>query len=361
VWVVNIIFRRFRNVISANKDRYLNFLHLKKTKIITADHLEILLVRLSFFARIFFILLLVYLSLPLLFSIFPETESWTSTLLSWILAPLKSSLKAIVDYLPNLFKVIVIYFVFRYLIKAVRYLFYEIKRENIQISGFHAEWALPTFNILRFILYAFMLVIVFPFLPGSSSPAFQGVSVFLGVLISLGSSSATNNIVAGLVITYMRPFRVGDRVKIGEVVGDVIEKTMLVTRIRTIKNEDITVPNSTVLSSSTVNYSSHTKSQGLIIHYTVTIGYDVPWQQVYGLLTESALKTIHIIEDPKPFVLQTSLDDYFISYQINAYTKEANKQAAIYSNLLENIQDVFTKNGIEIMSPSYHVVREEKQ
>ncbi|RFM30930.1 mechanosensitive ion channel family protein [Chitinophaga silvisoli] len=360
VWFVNIIFRRFTRFISVNKDKYLNFFRLKKTKIITANHLETLLIRLSFFAKILVIILLVYLSLPLLFSLFPETESWTSTLLSWILAPLKSTLKAVIDYLPNLFKVVVIYFVFKYLIKGVRYLFYEIKRENIQIRGFHAEWAIPTFNILRFILYAFMLVIVFPFLPGSSSPAFQGVSVFLGVLISLGSSSATNNIVAGLVITYMRPFKVGDRVKIGEVVGDVTEKTMLVTRIKTIKNEDITVPNSTVLSSSTINYSSHTKSenQGLIIHYTVTIGYDVPWQQVYELLIEAALKTAYIIKEPKPFVLQTSLDDYFISYQINAYTKEANRQAVIYSSLLENIQDVFNQHGIEIMSPSYHVVRD---
>lgn len=360
VWLVNIIFRRFTRFITANKDRYLKFFHLKNTKIITANHLETLLIRLSFFARILIIILLVYLSLPLLFSIFPETESWTSTLLSWILAPLKSTLKAIIDYLPNLFKVIVIYLLFKYLIKGVRYLFYEVKRGNIQVNGFHADWAVPTFNILRFILYAFMLVIVFPFLPGSGSPAFQGVSVFLGVLISLGSSSAINNIVAGLVITYMRPFRVGDRVKIGEVVGDVTEKTMLVTRIKTIKNEDITVPNSTVLSSSTVNYSSHTKneSQGLIIHYTMTIGYDVPWQQVYQLLIAAALKTVYIEKEPTPFVLQTSLDDYFISYQINAFTKEPNKQAIIYSNLLENIQDVFSQHGIEIMSPSYHVVRD---
>ncbi|RZA04271.1 MAG: mechanosensitive ion channel family protein, partial [Moraxellaceae bacterium] len=201
---------------------------------------------------------------------------------------------------------------------------------------------------------------IFPFLPGSSSPAFQGVSVFLGILISLGSSSAITNIVAGLVITYMRPFRIGDRVKIGEVVGDVMEKSMLVTRIKTIKNEDITVPNSLVLSSSTVNYSSHTKNekQGLIVHYTVTVGYDVPWQQVYHLLVEAALKSEHVQSEPKPFVLQTSLDHYYISYQINAYTKEANKQATIYSNILENIQDVFHEAGIEIMSPSFHVIRD---
>ncbi|RZL44801.1 MAG: mechanosensitive ion channel family protein, partial [Pedobacter sp.] len=212
------------------------------------------------------------------------------------------------------------------------------------------------------LLVVFMLVIIFPYLPGSSSPAFQGVSVFLGILLSLGSSSATSNMVAGLVITYMRPFKVGDRVKIGEVVGDVTEKTMLVTRIRTIKNEDVTVPNSMVLSSSTVNYSSRTKNNepGLILHYTVTIGYDIAWKQVYELLTKAALQTNHIEKEPAPFILQTSLDDFYISYQINAYTLQANLQASIYSNLLENIQDIFNEAGIEILSPQYNVIRKEE-
>jgi len=360
VSVINKWFRRIAEIISLNKEQYLQGLRLKNVKLITADHVENALLRLSTAVRIFVIILIFYLSLPLLFSIFPETEAWTGTLLSWILGPLRSAAKAVVDYLPDLFKVIIIYLIFRYLIKAVRYVFFEIKRGNIQFRGFHADWAIPTFNILRILLYAFMLILVFPFLPGSSSPAFQGVSVFLGILISLGSSSAISNIVAGLVITYMRPFRVGDRVKIGEVVGDVMEKTMLVTRIKTVNNEDITVPNSMVLSSSTVNYSSHTKNekQGLIVHYTVTVGYDVPWQQVYNLLVESALKTVHVLEDPKPFVLQTSLDDFSVSYQINAYTKQANVQGLIYSNLLENIQDVFKQANIEIMSPTYHVVRD---
>lgn len=358
--VLNSLFRKVAGFISANKEKYLNGLRLRSVKLITAVHLESALLKMATVVKILTIILVIYLSLPLLFSIFPETEAWTGTLLNWILGPLRSAAKAIIDYLPDLFKVIIIFLIFRYLLKAIRYAFYEVKKGNIQLRGFHAEWAIPTFNILRFILYAFMLVLVFPFLPGSSSPAFQGVSVFLGILISLGSSSAISNIVAGLVITYMRPFRVGDRVKIGEVTGDVVEKSMLVTRIKTIKNEDITVPNSMVLSSSTVNYSSHTKNekQGLIVHYTVTIGYDVPWQKAYALLIEAALNTIYVIDDPKPFVLQTSLDDYYISYQINAYTREANKQAMIYSNLLENIQDVFGKANIEIMSPSYHVVRD---
>lgn len=360
VAIINKLFRRSAGFISANKEKYLNGLHLRNIKIITPEHLENALLRFNTVIKIVVIILTIYLSLPLLFSIFPETEAWTGTLLGWILSPLRSAVKAIVDYLPDLFKVLVIYFIFKYILKAIRYFFYEIRWGNIQLRGFHADWAIPTFNILRFVLYAFMLVLVFPYLPGSESPAFRGVSVFLGILISLGSSSAITNIVAGLVITYMRPFRVGDRVKIGEVVGDVMEKTMLVTRIKTIKNEDITVPNSMILSSSTINYSSHTKNegQGLIVHYTVTIGYDTPWKQVYDLLIEAALKTAYILEEPKPFVLQTSLDDFYISYQINAYTREANKQALIYSNLMENIQDVFGAAGVEILSPGYHVVRD---
>lgn len=360
IYALNRIFRGVAGFISTNKEKYLNGLRLKKIKIITPDHLATALLKLNTIVKILLIVLIFYLSLPLLFSIFPETEALTGKMLNLILDPLRSAGKATLAYLPDLFKVIVIYLIFRYLLKGIRYFFYEIKLGNIQFKGFHAEWAIPTFNILRFILYAFMLVIIFPFLPGSSSPAFQGVSVFLGILISLGSSSAIGNIVAGLVITYMRPFRVGDRVKIGDVVGDVVEKSMLVTRIKTIKNEDITVPNSMVLSSSTVNYSSHTKNekQGLIVHYIVTLGYDVPWQHVYDLLIEAALKTEFVIQDPKPFVLQTGLEDFNISYQINAYTKEANKQALIYSKLLENIQDVLGKAGIEIMSPNYHVVRD---
>jgi small-conductance mechanosensitive channel len=306
------------------------------------------------------IILVIYLSLPLLFSIFPETEQLTGTLLQWILSPLSAGFNAIINYLPELFTVIVVYFIFKYVVRAVKYFFNEIRRGNIQINGFHRDWAIPTFNILRIILYAFMLVVIFPYLPGSKSPAFQGVSVFLGILISLGSSSAITNIVAGLVITYMRPFKVGDRVKIGDVVGDVLEKTMLVTRIKTIKNEDVTVPNSTVLSSSTVNYSTNTREggQGLIINYSMTLGYDIPWATIHKLMLEGAERTEHILKDPKPFVLQTSLEDFYVSYQINAYIKEANKQAVIYSDLFRNILDVFNEAGVEILSPHYRAVRD---
>jgi len=288
---INRLFARSALLLSSAKDKYTSTLKIRDSRLITPEHLDYLLLRINNIVRILTILFVIYLSLPVIFSIFPETEGWTGTLLGWVLKPIRAALAAVLNYLPDLFTIVVIYLIFKYILKGIKYIFFEIKREHIRIRGFHTDWAIPTFNILRFMLYAFMLVLIFPYLPGSDSPAFQGVSVFLGILFSLGSSSAINNIVAGLVITYMRPFKIGDRVKIGDVTGDIVEKSMLVTRIRTIKNEDITVPNSMVMTSSTVNYSNHTmaEKQGLIVHYTVTVGYEVHWKQVYDLLTEAAL------------------------------------------------------------------------
>lgn len=285
---------------------------------------------------------------------------WTATLLQWILSPAGKALKGIIGFLPDLFSILVIVFIFRYTIKGIKYFEELVEKGQIELRGFHADWAQPTFRILKFLLYAFMLVLIFPYLPGSGSPAFQGVSVFIGILFSLGSSSAIANMVAGLVITYMRPFKIGDRVKIDDITGDVVEKTTLVTRIRTIKNEDVTVPNSTVLLSSTTNYSTNTRApeSGLIMHTTVTIGYDVPWKDMHQALINAAIRTDMILKKPEPFVLQTSLDDFYVSYQINCYTREANQQVNIYSQLHQNIQDCCNEAGIEIMSPHYRNQRD---
>jgi small-conductance mechanosensitive channel len=246
----------------------------------------------------------------------------------------------------------------RYVIRFVKYIFQEIEAEKLVLSNFHSDWAMPTFSIVQFLLYAFMFVLIFPYLPGSDSDIFKGVSVFVGVLFSLGSSSAIANMVAGLVITYMRPFKIGDRIKIDNVTGDVVEKTLLVTRIRTIKNELITIPNSSVLSGNTTNYSVEAIDKGLIVYTTITIGYDVPWPKMHKVLIEAASRTDMIMEDPKPFVLQTSLEDFYVAYQINAYTREASKQALIYSSLHQNIQDVCNENDVEILSPHYRAARD---
>ena len=309
--------------------------------------------------RILVLLLILYFTLPTILKIFPWTEGLADKLFNFVLDPIKLILNSLIDYVPNLFTIAVIVIVIHYLTRGVKFLANEIRLEKLKLTGFYPDWAVPTARLINFILYVFMLVLIWPYLPGSDSAIFQGVSVFLGLLISLGSTSAISNIVSGLVITYMRPFKVGDRVRIGEVSGDIIEKTLLVTRVRTIKNEIITVPNSNILTGSSINYSmSSAESSGLIIHATITIGYDVPWRKVHEMLIEAARKTPHIEESPAPFVLQTSLDDFYVSYQINAYTNAPNSQAMIYSDLFALIQDIFAKNGVEIMSPHYRANRE---
>ena len=231
-------------------------------------------------------------------------------------------------------------------------------KEYSRSPGFYPEWADPTYKIVRFLVLAFSAIVIFPYLPGADSPIFQGVSVFLGVLFSLGSTSAIANVVAGVVLTYMRPFKIGDRVKIADTTGDIIEKTLLVTRVRTIKNVDVTIPNAMVLGSHIINFSSSAKDAGLILHTGVTIGYDVPWRKVHDLLIAAARATPGILKQPGPFVLQTGLDDSYVSYELNAYTDQPNIMANTYSELHQSIQDKFNEARVEILSPRYSALRD---
>ena len=358
IWLTGRFHRKLIFAVRTNKDKYLKDLSYKDYTFLSSEQeFRVVLFVVKIF-RWFVIALLLYIAFPLMFSIFPFTRGWADDLFRLIWSPFKHIFIAVWDYLPNLFSILVIYFVMKYFIRLVRYIFSEIESEKLKITGFHADWAMPTYSIVRFLLYAFMFVLIFPYLPGSDSDIFKGVSVFIGILFSLGSSSAIANMIAGLVITYMRPFKIGDRIKIGEISGDVVEKTLLVTRIKTIKNEEITIPNSSILTGNTTNYSSYAQNVGLIIHTTVTIGYDIPWEKMHQALIDAALKTDMILHEPKPFVLQTSLDDFYVSYQLNAYTKYASSQALIYSGLHQHIQDVCNERGIEIMSPHYRAQRD---
>ncbi|MBZ0201401.1 MAG: mechanosensitive ion channel [Ignavibacteria bacterium] len=344
--------------VEANKERYFKGIKIKNYELFDKERMSLAVLFLLKILKILIILVVSYFFLTILFGIFPTTKGIAETLLGYILNPVGKMWKALVSYLPNLLAIIVIMIVTRYILKFVHFLTKEVESGELTLPGFYSDWAQPTFNIIRVLILAFMFIVIFPYLPGSDSPVFQGVTVFLGILFSLGSSTAISNMVAGIVITYMRPFKIGDRVKIGEVVGDVVSKNMLVTRVRTIKNEEITIPNSNVMSNHTINFSSSAKELGLIMHTTVTIGYDVPWKKVHELLINSATETIGLLNEPKPFVLQTSLDDFYVSYQVNAYTNEANKQATIYSLLHQNIQDKFNESGVEIMSPHYKALRD---
>lgn len=358
IYLINKFFSFSRTYIETRIDKNIRSIKLKDYELLSGSRILQTALWLHNILRISVISLSLYLALPVLFSIFPTTKPWGDMLIHWILSPVKNIFAAALAYLPNLFTILIVFISIRYVVRFVRFLAREIEEGKLVLTGFHTEWAKPTFNIIRFLLYIFMFIIIFPYLPGSDSPVFKGVSVFLGILISLGSSSAISNAVAGLVITYMRPFKIGDRIKINDITGDVVEKTMLVTRIRTTKNEEITLPNSSILSGHTVNYTSTSKELGLILYTTITIGYDVPWRDVHKMLEEAAHRTQLVLKNPRPFVLQTSLDDYYPSYQLNAYVTEVNKQARIYSELHQHIQDVFNENSIEIMSPHYRAVRD---
>lgn len=358
IFVINRFYPKLVATIRSWRGTVIRSVLIQSFEVLNEERIVAMLLSATRVARLILILGLFYFYIPLVLSFFPWTRGMSSQLLSYILTPLEKAGLAFVDYLPNLFYLLVIVIITNYTIKFIGFIFSEVEKQNLTIPGFYHDWASPSFKIARFMVIAFSVVVAFPYLPGADSPAFKGVSVFLGVLFSLGSSSAIANIVAGVILTYMRAFKLGDRVKIADTIGDVVEKTLLVTRIRTIKNVDITVPNAMVLSSHIINYSSTAEETGLILHTTITIGYDAPWRQVHELLIAAARATGNILESPAPFVLQTSLDDFYVSYQINAYTDKPSVMACTYSDLHQNIQEKFNEGGVEIMSPHYSSLRD---
>lgn len=338
---------------------------MKRVRPLTVKYYEVLntrrigIVFLTIFnvLRYFIIFLLLFFCIPILFSIFPETESLAFRIIGYVWNPFVGIVKSVVGFLPKFIQIVVIIICFRYLVKGIRYLMNEIGAGRLKISGFYADWAEPTYFILRVLCYSFMIVMIWPLLPSSNSEVFQGVSVFIGIIISLGSSSIIGNVMAGMVMTYMRPFHVGDFIKYGDTEGFVIEKTMLVTRIRTRKNNVITIPNSSLMTSQTTNYTFSAQNFGLVVHTKVTIGYDVRWQEIRQLLLDAAYATKGLRQHPEPFVLVTALDDYYVEYEVNAYTNQYDKLPLIYSELHHNILDAFHSKGVEIMSPHIYAHR----
>ena len=308
---------------------------------------------------IIFFLLDAYLTLML--GYFAGTREVSGTLSNWFLGRLSAISQQIVSYLPNLVVAAVIGILTYYLIKLNGFFFSEIAAGGLRIRGFYADWANPSAKLVRALILVLAAIIIFPYLPGSKSPAFQGISIFVGVLLSLGSSSAVANAVAGTILTYMRSFQIGDYVEVGTTKGEVVEKTLLVTRICTPKREIVTIPNGAVMNAAVTNYSVQAAQGGVILYTTVSIGYNAPWRRVHELLVEAALATRDILKEPKPFVLETALSDFYVEYQINAYTDQPRYMQRIYSELHQNIQDRFNEAGVEIMSPHYSQLRDGNQ
>ncbi len=303
--------------------------------------------------RIAVVLLVIYVFLNFVLGLFPWTRYFAQASLDLVINPLNYLLQSFIDYIPSLFFLIVIYFVIRYLLSFTKAFFHQVDRGHFKVSGFDAEWALPTYRIVRVLIIILTIVIAYPYLPGSGSEAFKGITILVGVLFSLGSSSLIANMVAGYTMTYRRAFKVGDRVKIGEHVGEVTDVHLLETHIRSLKNEEIVIPNSKILSGEVTNYSTMAGKHGLILHTTVGIGYEVPWRQVEAMLLMAAERTEGLHRKSEPFVLQKALGDFGVTYELNVFCRSAENMVRIYSDLHCNIQDVFNEYNVAIMTPHY--------
>ncbi len=299
------------------------------------------------------ILVGVYAYLHGVLSLFPWTRGFADRLFALLVDPLRILGGGLLGAVPKLVFLLVLFLITRYVLKLIRLFFDRVGAGTVTLSGFEAEWAWPTFRRVRLLLIAFVIIIAYPYIPGSSSEAFKGVSIFIGVLFSLGSSSLIGNLIAGYTMTYRRAFRVGDPIRVGEHVGDVIARRLLVTHLRTPKNEEVVIPNSNILNGEVVNYSSLAMQQGLILHTTVGIGYETPWRQVEAMLLEAAARTPGLLREPQPFVLQKTLGDFCVTYEINAHCGEPQAMNQLYTALHRNILDVFNEYGVQIMTPAY--------
>jgi len=348
------LYRRIRDI----QEDKLPSIRVQSLEIVSGEKIEAGILFLARVSRWVLTGALLLLYFPLVFSFFPATRVLAQRIVGLAWDPLRAAGLSLVGYLPNLFYIGVIVVLTYYGLKVVRMVFTALSHGTLRFPGFYPDWAMPTFSLVRVLGVAFAVILVWPYLPNSDSLAFKGVAGFLGLLLTFGSAGAVSNVVGGVVMIYMRPFQIGDRVRIADTLGDVVERGLLVTRLRTPKNVEVTIPNSMVLGNYIVNYSSTVGEGGVILHTTVTLGYDLDWREVHEAMKEAARRTEGVLEDPAPFVLQTALGDYAVSYELNAYTDQPQSMAQIYSGLHQNLQDALAEAGIEILSPVYHALRD---
>lgn len=353
IYFINFLFNKAISFL-LNKTSFFNKgLKFKNYEVFKREQLETFLNKTLYFLKFLVIVIILFSTVPFALKIFPATSIWANEFQEIIFEPLKSLGDSLIGYLPKLIKIFFILFVARYTLRMFKYFAFEIERGSLNIKGFYKEWAKPTYLILRSLFIIFLLIIIFPYLPGSGTIAFQGVSVFLGILISIGSSSAISNAIAGIVITYMRPFQPNDWIKTGDIIGIVIEKNALVTRLKTINNEDVTVPNSAILSGATVNYSSLGREDGLVITTKIKVRYDYNEREISKLLISAANKTSGITNRLTPYVFQVSLNEINATYEINAITFQPQNMYFIKSDLVKNIHNLFKEANISLNSVQF--------
>ena len=348
--------RIVRRILLALERRYKHRVRevgIQSLKLLPAERMWLSLIGILKFAAAAAGAVVSYASLDYLLSLFPWTRELSENLFGFVLDPLRTMGSRFVDAIPNLIFLVMLGCITYYLLRFIRLLFSSVESGAITLSSFDPTWAKPTYRLIRVFVIAFALVVAFPYIPGSNTQAFKGVSLFIGLVFSLGSTSLIGNLVSGYSLTYRRAFKPGDRVKIGDYVGDIQESKLLVTYLRTIKNEVIAVPNSSIVGAAVVNYSHLALTEGLILHTSVGIGYETPWRQVEAMLLEAAARTPGLLREPKPFVHEKELRSFDVEYELNVYCDRPNSTASLYATLHRNILDLFNEYGVQIMTPAY--------
>jgi small-conductance mechanosensitive channel len=337
--------RRFTAQMEAVETRSFNLL--------TAEQLQRTVEGTIHAIRSLIVFAVVFVGLEYVLNQFPWTRLVAVRAANLVIEPLRTMGGALLGALPGIVFIAVLIVVARYALRLLGLFFGGIASQRISFRGFSQDWAWPTYRLVRLVIIAFAVIVAYPYIPGSGSDAFKGVSLFLGLLMSLGAASAVANSLAGYTLIYRRAFRVGDRIQVGNVIGDVTEMRQQVTHLRTVKNEEITIPSSMMLNSHVVNFSALARAGGLILHTTVGIGYETPWRQVEAMLLLAASRTPGLKPDPSPFVLVKSLGDFAVVHELNAYCDNAQAMEATYAALHRNILDVFNEYGVAIMTPAY--------
>ena len=359
--IIHLLLRFSRHITSwlcAQHGNRIRAIHFRGAEILSATQELEAIAEFARFLIYLLIIVILYCYLLLVFNFFPSTRRHAATLYTFVTTNLVHTWHAMVISLPNLLILLIIIVVTRFILKMITLFFRGEATGRITMPGFQREWSETTSLLIRLGVVLLAIILAFPFIPGTKSHIVQGVSLVVGILISLGSSSAISNMIAGIVLTYMSPYRVGDYIQVGDTVGDVTERSLLLTRVRTVKNVDVTIPNALILGQHINNFSSLAEARGLILHTSVTIGYDTPWRQVHALLLAAAHATPDILPDPSPFILQTALNNSNVSYELNAYTDQPNHMVNTYAALHEAIQQQFNLAGVEIMSPYFAAVRD---
>jgi small-conductance mechanosensitive channel len=353
IFVILRVTRLVQRLLTRRVERRIRPLEFQSYEIVRAEHIAnalrgapSVLSGLSIVAAV-----VAYLTLAL--SLFPWTRGVSSGMSGALAATFEALWSSALAEIPNLIVVTVIVIVSRFVLRLVRLFFEAVEKGAVTMSGFDPEWAPSTSALLRIGIIAVAVVVAYPYIPGSESAAFKGVSLFLGVLVSLGSTSLIANLLAGYMLTYRRAFKIGDCVRIGDAFGEVAGRGRQATYVDSFKHERLVIPNSTILTSTVVNYTALAQSRGLILHTEVGIGYETSWRQVEEMLLTAAGRTEGLLEEPRPFVLQTRLGDFAVTHQLNVACGDARRMPALYAELHRHILDVFNENGVQIMTPAY--------